>query len=44
MLHNIAVAHLRDKKCDDARALLPELDALDSKEAADAIRASCAQK
>lgn len=41
MLHNIAVAHLRDKKCDDARALLPELDALKAKEAADAIRASC---
>lgn len=41
MLHNIAVAYLRDKKCDDARALLPELDALDGKEAAEAIRTSC---
>ncbi len=27
MLHNVAVAHLQQKKCDDATALVPELKA-----------------
>lgn len=41
MLHNTAVRLLRDKACDEARALLPELDTLRKGEAAEAIRAAC---
>lgn len=51
MLHNVAAALLNARKCDDARALLPELDSLTNggsddatgagREAAAAIRTSC---
>lgn len=41
MLHNLAARHLADKRCDDARALLPELHALGRSEAHDAVKKAC---
>lgn len=41
MLHNLAADLLKAKSCDDARALLPELDELGKKQAAAAVRQQC---
>jgi tetratricopeptide (TPR) repeat protein len=41
MLHNLAAAQLRAKRCDEARALAPELEALGKLEARDAVRRAC---
>jgi hypothetical protein len=41
MLHNIAAQLIRDRSCDEARSLLPELDALGKIGARDAIRRQC---
>lgn len=41
MVHNLAAKLLKDKRCDDARALLPELEALGRDAARDAVTKAC---
>ena len=41
MLHNVAVGHLRDKRCDDALALVPELKDRKQQDVVDDIARGC---